>query len=114
MLDPVNKIESTLLKTIFNPKCCNITPLYFSHFLADEKVCGCCVNLGKPIIGVARDVFSRIPNPRFFFQKNCLAFFIGAVKCGGFYVKINSFSNIFDLNRKILPRFKKNKNNLVR
>ena len=44
-------IESTLLKTIFNPMCCNITPMYFPHFSADKKICGCCVNLGKPIIG---------------------------------------------------------------
>ena len=54
MLDPVNKIESTLLKTIFNPMCWKIAPLYFPHFSASEKVCGCCVNLGKPIIGSNR------------------------------------------------------------
>ena len=34
--------------------CCNITPMYFPHFSADKKICGCCVNLGKPIIGSNR------------------------------------------------------------
>ena len=58
--------------------------------------------------GVARDMFSRIPNlrnPQIFFTKNVLFSFKGAAKCLVF-VKINSFSNIFDLNRKVVPCFK--------
>jgi len=47
---------------------------------------------------LVRDIFSRIPNLRIhnFFV---LFSFKGAAKCL-FFVKINSFSNIFDLSRK--------------
>ena len=39
--------------------------------------------------------------------------FKGAAKC--LFVKMNSFSNIFNLNRKMLPGFKRNKkNSLIR
>ena len=53
-------------------------------------------------------MFSRITNLRihdFFPTKNVLFSFKGAAKC--LFVKINSFSNIFDLIRKILPCFKR-------
>ena len=39
-----------------------------------------------------------------FFHKKMFCFLLA--KCL-FFVKINSFSNLFDLNRKILPRFKR-------
>ena len=47
---------------------------------------------------LAHDIFSRIPNPRFFFhERSCKVYF--------FFVKVNSFSNVFDLIRKILGCF---------
>ena len=48
-------------------------------------------------------MFSRIPNLRI---HDVLFSFKGAAMC--LFVKINSFSNIFDLIRKILPCLKEN------
>ena len=56
----------------------------------------------KSFIGVA--CFHEFRIHEFFFTKNVLLSFKVAAKCL-FLVKINSFSNIFYLNRKILPCF---------
>ena len=56
-------------------------------------------------------MFSGIPNLQIhnFFSQKMSWFFNGAAK--GLFLKINSFSHIFDLNRKILPCLKRKQKN---
>ena len=49
-------------------------------------------------------IFTNSESTIFFYLKNVLFSFKGAAKC--LFLQINSFSNIFDLNRKILPCFR--------
>ena len=52
--------------------------------------------------------FSRFSNLRIFFPRNFMFHFLEGYKVS-FYVMINSYIGIFDLNRKILSTLKKNK-----
>ena len=63
---------------------------------------------------VTCDIFSQILNLRIhdFFQEKCLVHICILKELQSFFfVKMNSFSNIFDLNRKILPCFKRKQEN---
>ena len=44
------------------------------------------------VSGVARDMFSRISNPRFFFHEKCLVFFKRSCKVS-YFVKLHAVSN---------------------
>ena len=62
-------------------------PKYYSDFFATElampewEAWATIISLSLVIIGVARDMFSRIPKPPIFFTKNVLCSFKRALEC---------------------------------